>query len=94
MLILFPSDYFDIKKIDDDYAQEYEAVCRISEFKPLLYNYDEFVDDKPLKLYPDNYYTGECIYRGWMLTPEQYATLYGKLHDNGIKLINTPTQYK
>ena len=33
MLILFPSDYFDIKKIDEDYAHEYEAVCRIPEFK-------------------------------------------------------------
>jgi len=94
MLILFPSDYFDIKKIDVDYAQEYDAVCRIPEFKPIMYNYDGFVDGKPLKLYPNNFYTGECIYRGWMLTPEQYATLYGKLDDEGIRLINTPTQYE
>jgi len=94
MLILFASDYFDIKKVDDDYAAEHEAVCRIPEFKPVHYNYDEFVDDKPLKLYPNNYYTGECLYRGWMLTPQQYTALYSKLREKGIHLINTSAQYE
>ena len=93
MLVLFPSDYFNHKQVDADYAAEYEAVCRIPEFKTIFYNYDGFVQGEPLKLYPDDYYTGDCIYRGWMFTPEQYATLYTKLRDKGINLINSPEQY-
>jgi len=89
MLILFASDYFDIKKVDDDYVAEYEAVSRIPEFKPILYNYDEFINNKQLRLYPDNFYTGECLYRGWMLTPEQYTALYSKLCEKGIQLITS-----
>ncbi|MEZ4847286.1 MAG: hypothetical protein R3B93_01360 [Bacteroidia bacterium] len=33
------------------------------------------------------------IYRGWMLTPDQYAALYG-LFDENIQLINNPTEYQ
>ena len=93
MLFLLPADYFDIKQPDPDYATEYETICKIPEFKPILFNYDEFVYAGKVKLHPQNYYTGDCIYRGWMLNPSQYKTLYSYLSDTGIKLINTPTEY-
>ena len=72
MLIMFPSDYFDIKQIDSVYAAEYEAVCKIPDFKTVLFNYDEFVSEGSVRIYPKDYYTGDCIYRGWMLSPVQY----------------------
>ncbi|MCL2377626.1 MAG: ATP-grasp domain-containing protein [Defluviitaleaceae bacterium] len=93
MLILFPSDYFDTKQPDSDYRTEYEAVCRIPEFKIILYNHDSFTQGEPLKIYPSNYYTGDCIYRGWMLNPIQYEALYIFLKNKGTTLINTPEQY-
>ena len=93
MLFLFPSDYFNIKQIDPDYAAEYEAMCKIPEFKAVLFNYDEFVSDGKIKLHPKDYYTGDCIYRGWMLNPEQYQTLCSFLSGTGITLINSPTEY-
>jgi hypothetical protein len=34
------------------------------------------------------------VYRGWMLRPEEYARLYVTLIDRGIRLINTPEQYR
>ena len=93
MLILFPSDYFDPKKPDPDYKAEYEAVCQLPDFKIILYNHDGFTQGEPLKIYPDNYFTGECIYRGWMLNPEQYMALYDFQKNRDITLINTPEQY-
>ena len=93
MLILFPSDYDNIKQPDPDYKKEYEAVCQIPDFKIILYNYDGFAQGEPIEIYPDNCFTGECIYRGWMLNPEQYTTLYEFLNARDIKLINTPEEY-
>ena len=93
MLILLPSEYYCIEKIEPDYATEYEAICNIPEFKTILYNYDGFVAGDKLKTYPSDYYAGDCIYRGWMLTPEQYSLLYNTLSDRGITLINSPYEY-
>jgi len=93
LLILFPADYFDIKSIDLDFSSEYETVCQIPELNTAFFNYDGFVSGDPIKIYPKDYYTGDCIYRGWMLKPEQYKTLYDYLQNIGISLINTPEEY-
>ena len=34
------------------------------------------------------------VYRGWMMTPAQYAALYEALSDRRVTLINTPAQYE
>jgi len=34
------------------------------------------------------------IYRGWMLKPHQYNSLYNALLAKNIKLINNPSEYK
>ena len=93
MLFLYPSDYFDIKKPDPHLAAEHEAMCKIPEFKAVLFNYDEFVREGRFRIYPKDYYKGDCIYRGWMLNPEQYSSLYDFLSGNGINLINSPKEY-
>jgi len=93
MLILFPSDYFNPKQPDSDYKKEYEAVCHLPDIKIILYNYDGFMQNEPIKIYPNDYYTGKCIYRGWMLTPNQYRALFAFLEKSCITLINTPEQY-
>jgi hypothetical protein len=92
--ILFPSDYSDRKKVEPDYADEYEAASKFPEFKPLLFDYDSFAGDGTLKLCPESFSAGDGIYRGWMLTPEQYKTLYHALREKGITLINTPDEYE
>jgi len=75
MLILFPSDYFNLKEVDSAYVAEYEAVCKIPDYNIAFFNYDAFVLGEPLKIYPKDFYTGDCIYRGWMLRPDQYVGL-------------------
>lgn len=37
--ILFPSDYFDINKIDEQFESEYEVVCSIPDFQIVFYNH-------------------------------------------------------
>ena len=93
LIILFTSDYFNAKNVDPAYSAEYEVVCQIPEFKAALFNYDGFVSGEPLKIYPKDCYTGDCIYRGWMLAPEQYKALYDYLRSNDMFLINTPDEY-
>ena len=94
MLILFPSDFFNIKKVDSDYEAEYNnAVTALPECRVALFNYDEFVADGVVKIYPKDSYSGKCIYRGWMLTPAQYKSLYDFLLNEGVTLINSPDEY-
>jgi hypothetical protein len=37
---------------------------------------------------------GVAIYRGWMLTIEQYASLHAALGERGVRLIHSPEQYR
>jgi len=94
VIILFPSDYYDIKKVDSDYISEYEAVCRIPEFTPVLFNFDNFISGEKLTFFPSDYYkVGFCVYRGWMISPNQYEKLYNFLLNNDICLVNAPCEY-
>ena len=38
-MILFPSDYFDINKVDESFKNEYEVVCGDGNFEILLFGY-------------------------------------------------------
>ncbi|MEH7041625.1 hypothetical protein CN887_28645 [Bacillus pseudomycoides] len=92
-LLLFPSDYFDIRKVDANYKDEYNEVAKFPEFETAVYDYEEFITNGKLSIYPNNRYRGTCVYRGWMLTPLQYEDLYKELLDKGLKLINSPVEY-
>ena len=39
-IILFPSSYFDIKKVDEDLIQEYEGVCETELFDTIIFGYE------------------------------------------------------
>ena len=93
IIILLPSDYYDSKNVDPSFSVEYQAICQIPEFKTILLNYDGFVTGDRIKIYPKDHYTGDCIYRGWMLKPQQYKELYEYLYDKNILLINNPEEY-
>ena len=94
MLILFPSDFFDTKKIDPDYTAEYEAACKLPNTRIILFNYDSFAAGEGIKIHPKDHYTGNCVYRGWMLTPVQYSALYEHLKAKNVTLINSPVEYE
>ena len=88
--ILYPADFFDLKKVDGDYEYEYREAVQFPEFQILFYNYDEFAAGGKLKFYPGDFEGGLCVYRGWMLQPSAYEELYRTLANRGLRLINTP----
>ncbi len=90
--ILFPCDFFDNKKVESDYENEYIEACKLG-FDIELYNYDEFVRTNDIFMFPRNFKNKICIYRGWMLNFKQYETLYTYLKNKNVELINTPEQY-
>ena len=93
-MILFPSDYFDINKIDESFKNEYEAVLSNGNFEILLFSYDEWIAEGKLKL---NYKVDtmtDTIYRGWMMKPEIYKDFYCELQKKNIQLMTAPNEYE
>jgi hypothetical protein len=99
MLILYCCDPLNPRKPDPDYAAEaaaahhhglphalisYEALVRENRPDHAVQRVHEAVDAAPLT----------AIYRGWMLTPEQYSRLWTALEVHGIAPINTPAAYR
>lgn len=93
IFILYPCDFFDVRKVDADYEYEYREAVRFPEFEVIFYQYDGFVAGDKLKLYPGVSEEGLCLYRGWMLLPEDYRRLFGELAEVGLTLMNTVEEY-
>ena len=93
-MILFPSSYFDIDKVDEDLQKEYEAVVATGLFDVALFGYDEWFNNNKLvvRYAPDSEIT--AVYRGWMMKPDQYEKFYQKLLEKNIRLVTTPKQYE
>ena len=49
-IILFPSSYFNTKKVDEDLQQEYNAVLSTGLCKILIFGYEQWFDDDKLPL--------------------------------------------
>ena len=66
-LILYPADYFNIRKPDPDYEYEYREAVRFPDLMAGFYNYDGFMAKDRLKFYPWNpapAFTGDgCLNR-------------------------------
>ena len=93
MIILFPSSFFSVKKVDEDLQQEYEASKATGLFDIIIFGYDKWFDEGKLVLtdIPDE--PTEAVYRGWMMKPEAYDRFYEELLKNNIKLVTTPSEY-
>ncbi len=92
MEILFCANPLNSKNVDNDYVLEAQA-CSLPYF---IINYEALLDDinAALRWIPKTEKTRLAIYRGWMMTPEKYTTLYHALENKGVTLINTPIQYQ
>lgn len=99
--ILFPSDYFDRKKVDDIYQNEYE-IAKALGFECYLFSYDEFLSNGDMCLYPkldilpenSTHEMTVIMYRGWMLSINKYRELYAKLNSRGLTLLNSEENYE
>lgn len=92
--ILFPSDYFNAAKVDEDLKYEYDSVKNIGLFNIIIFDYDKWFNQGKLAL---NYIPDKkirAVYRGWMMKPEVYEKFYSVLSDNNIELVTNPYQYQ
>ena len=93
-MILFPSSYFDITKVDEDLQKEYDAVPKTGLFDIALFGYDKWFNESKLVLRNVPNRERCAVYRGWMMKPEQYERFYSQLLENNIRLVTTPEQYE
>jgi len=94
--ILFCSDAIHKYMVEEDYHEELKAVDELGIIYG-LFDFDMAVDDgkysSAVKNINKSDETRTAIYRGWMLSIEQYQMLYDTLLCKGVKLINNPSEY-
>lgn len=91
MQIVYPSDYFNRKKVDDVFEDEYNH-AKNSGLTCLLLSTQHTSDGKYLlsqSLEPDV----PVLWRGWMLKPEEYQRLHRAVSDNGCKMLVSCEDY-
>ncbi|NME72693.1 ATP-grasp domain-containing protein [Flammeovirga aprica JL-4] len=95
MRIIYCDSVFDNKIIDSDYEEEKKSALKAG-FTFSLISFEELINGNitlALKYVKPSETKIDALYRGWMLTPKQYVSLYDGLLKKNIQLINTPTQY-
>ncbi|GAA0894369.1 ATP-grasp domain-containing protein [Fulvivirga kasyanovii] len=95
MRIIFCNSIIDNKQVEPDYEDEMKSAIKAG-FRISLVNFEELTAGNTttaLKLVHKAEKNEQAIYRGWMLTPDQYKNLYEGLAAKHIQLINTPEEY-
>lgn len=97
MIYIFCSCPLSVKEPDSDYLREWQAVAEEKQSAYLI-SFEELImlgnPERAIKFLPNFADLTPAIYRGWMLTPEQYEYFYSLLMRKNIALINSPTEYK
>lgn len=92
-MILFPSSFFSITKVDEDLQKEYDAVRATGLFRTVLFGYDKWFHEGRLIVRDEPEEEHLAVYRGWMMKPDQYERFYNLLLDKNIRLVTGPEQY-
>lgn len=96
MRLLFCCEPFKPRQPDPDYAREVAAADEVGLAWSLI-DFEELVAGDVTRALRrvDGVDAPElAIYRGWMLRPIQYRDLYDGLAERGLRLINTPEEYR
>lgn len=93
-IILFPSSFSSVTKVDEDLQKEYDAVLATGLFEVALFGYDKWFQEDKLVVRDAPKEERLAVYRGWMMKPEQYERFYTLLLDKNIRLITEPEQYR
>ncbi len=93
-LILFPSSFFSRENVDEDLQKEHDSVILTGLFDVAIFGYSQWFDEDKLLLNKKNTKEQIAIYRGWMMSPEQYSNFYNLLLKKNIRLINNPNNYR
>jgi ATP-grasp domain, R2K clade family 2 len=95
--IVFCESAFEANKVDEDYKDQFLA-AKENGWETLFFSYEDLINADRASLSTRRIVPAEklenVIYRGWMLTPSQYLTLYKNLLSKNYKLINTVEEYQ
>lgn len=95
--ILFCESPLAPKQVDEDFKDQFVS-AKQNHFETLLFNFEDLVSadraSAATKRIKPKDTLVDVIYRGWMLTPDQYLILYNDLLSKNYKLINTVEQYR
>ena len=87
---IFPSDYFKSKQVDSDYLEQFECLQNRG-FETLVISL-EALNSGTSKIFPAPSYS-KLVYRGWMLTPENYLRLADAVSSAGADLWISVDEY-
>ena len=98
MNILFCDNPFESKPaVDIDFEDEFVS-AKQNGFTTQLFSYESLTKDTDAgfatRRIKHSDILQKIIYRGWMLKPNQYTSLYSALLTKNYKLINSPTEYQ
>jgi hypothetical protein len=92
MHLLLPSDPFNTSVPDDAYVEEF-AAFRALGWIVSLFSFEDF-EQGHFKARPPLIPGASVLYRGWMLTPDNYSRLNESVAASGAALNTSPEQYK
>lgn len=95
MVVLFPNFPLRPGDVDPDFAEERTAALAAG-FEAQLYSHEAVVAGDVARAVRGCRPTERpvpAVLRGWMLTGDQYAALYGSLGDRGYLVVNDPAAY-
>lgn len=97
LYILFCESPFQTNKVDEDFEEQFIS-AKENGFETLLFNFEDLISadrfSAATKRIKQNGKLVNVLYRGWMLTPNQYSILYNDLLSKNFKLINTVEEYQ
>ncbi len=95
MLVVMCSDPFETRRVDEDWAAE-RAVALARGLRVELVHWESVVageGDEAVRRVSARSEPERALYRGWMLTPDQYRLLFEALRGRGVELITSPERY-
>jgi hypothetical protein len=91
MRFIFPSDYFNSKQVDEAYSAEFNWL-KNSGFETSVISL-ETLGSEQFKIFPLPDSRSKLIYRGWMITPNDYALLVDAVRNTGADMLISHDEY-
>ena len=91
--LIFPTDPLSGRGYDDAFTREVSALRWADEVELGSVNHDDLTHYHEVKLRLPQFPDSASLYRGWMLTVDDYRTLYDVTVAKGAPLLTSPDQY-
>jgi hypothetical protein len=92
MRFIFPSNYFDRKQVDEAYAEEFNCLRDIG-FETSVISI-ESITSETSKIFPIPASGSKLVYRGWMLTTDEYSLLVDAVVAVGAEMWISTDEYR